>query len=155
MTATVSTANSVLTRGFTFLPIYLLGFAQGPVYAYLTFVSFHAVFIHANVRFRFGWLERLVVTPRFHHWHHSAEQEAVDRNFAVHLPWIDRLFGTFYCPGERWPERYGLGGAKVPAGYVGQMLWPFRPAGPNPSSEPEPFGSAQGKPRGPMPTNSR
>lgn len=116
----------ILTRGFTFLPIYLLGFAQGPVYAYLTFVSFHAVFIHANVRFRFGWLERVFVTPRFHHWHHSAEREAVDRNFAVHLPWIDRIFGTFYCPGERWPERYGLGDDKVPVGYLGQLVWPFR-----------------------------
>lgn len=122
----------VVTRGFTFLPIYLLGFAEGPVYAYLTFVSFHAVFIHANVRFRFGWLERLVVTPRFHHWHHSAEREAVDRNFAVHLPWIDRLFGTFHLPGDRWPARYGLADGAVPADYVGQLAWPFRrerPAG--------------------------
>ena len=119
----------VLTRGFTFLPIYLVGFSNGPVYAYLTFVSFHAVFIHGNVRFRFGPLERLFVTPRFHHWHHSAAAEAVDRNFAVHLPWIDRLFGTYHCPGERWPARYGLSEGRVPTGYLGQLVWPFRKAG--------------------------
>jgi hypothetical protein len=75
----------VITRGFTFVPIALLGFASSPVYAYLVFVSFHAVFIHANVRFGFGRIEHLIVTPRFHHWHHSAEDNARDKNFAVHL----------------------------------------------------------------------
>ena len=67
-------------------------------HAYLVFVSFHAVFIHANVRFRLTALEPFLVTPRFHHWHHAADPEARDRNFAVHLPWLDRLFGTRPLP---------------------------------------------------------
>jgi lathosterol oxidase len=62
-----------VTRGLTFVPLFVLGFAQGPVYFYLVFVSFHAIFIHANVRFDFGRLAWLIATPRFHHWHHSAE----------------------------------------------------------------------------------
>lgn len=115
----------VITRGFTFVPISLLGFADGPVYAYLVFVSFHAVFIHANVRFRFRRLEHFVVTPRFHHWHHSAEQEALDKNFAVHLPWIDRCFGTYYCPGDQWPDRYGLSHEPIRDGYWQHLKWPF------------------------------
>lgn len=116
----------VLTRGFTFVPIALLGFADGPVYAYLTFVSFHAVFIHANVRFRFGPLEQWIVTPRFHHWHHSAEPEALDKNFAVHLPWIDRLFGSYYAPADQWPSRYGLSDETIPDSYSRHLIWPFR-----------------------------
>lgn len=116
----------VLTRGFTFVPIHLLGFAQGPVYAYLLFVSFHAVFIHANVRFDFGPLERLIVTPRFHHWHHSAQPEAHDTNFAVHLPWLDKLFGTYHFPAERWPERYGLHEEVLPDGWWSHLTYPFR-----------------------------
>jgi lathosterol oxidase len=116
----------VLTRGFTFVPIALLGFADGPVYAYLVFVSFHAVFIHANVRFRFGRLEHWVVTPRFHHWHHSAQPEALDKNFAVHLPWIDRLFGTYHLPDDRWPAQYGLSHDRIPDGYWSHIIWPFR-----------------------------
>jgi sterol desaturase/sphingolipid hydroxylase (fatty acid hydroxylase superfamily) len=116
----------VLTRGFTFVPIALLGFADGPVYAYLVFVSFHAVFIHANVRFRFGPLERWVVTPRFHHWHHSAQPEALDKNFAVHLPWIDRLFGTYHLPPGQWPDQYGLGEGRIPDDYWSHVTWPFR-----------------------------
>ncbi len=116
----------VLTRGFTFIPIHLLGFAQGPVYAYLVFVSFHAVFIHANLRWSFGPLERFVVTPRYHHWHHSAQEEALDKNFAVHLPWIDRLFGTHHLPRDRWPDQYGLHGEQMPEGWWSQVTWPFR-----------------------------
>jgi lathosterol oxidase len=119
----------VATRGFTFLPIWLLGFAPGPTLAYLAFVSIHAVFIHANVRWRFGALERFVVTPHFHHWHHAAEAAAIDRNFALHFPWIDRLFGTFHAPAERWPGEYGVAGdgpERMPESWLGQVAFPFR-----------------------------
>ena len=115
-----------VTRGLSFVPLYVLGFSAPAVYAYLVFVSFHAVFIHANVRFRFRAIEWLVVTPRFHHWHHAAALEAVDRNFAVHLPIIDRLFGTCYFPAGRWPAAYGLAGAPVPDGWLRQLVWPLR-----------------------------
>jgi sterol desaturase/sphingolipid hydroxylase (fatty acid hydroxylase superfamily) len=116
----------VVTRGLSFVPLYLLGFSPVALYAYLVFVAFHAVFIHANVRFRFGSLEWLVVTPRFHHWHHAAAAEAVDKNFAVHLPVIDRLLGTAYFPAGRWPAAYGLAGEPVPDGWLRQLLCPFR-----------------------------
>ena len=90
------------TRGLVLVPIVLLGFAPAALYAYLVFVSFHAVFIHANVRFRFGWLDHVLTTPRGHHWHHA--QAPVDKNFAVHLPVLDRLFGTQHLPGDAWPD---------------------------------------------------
>ena len=115
----------VVTRGLSFVPLYVLGFAPAAVYAYLVFVSFHAVFIHANVRFRFRALDGLLVTPRYHHWHHAAHAEAVDRNFAVHLPVIDRLFGTAYLPADRWPEVYGIAGNPVPEHYAAQLTYPF------------------------------
>ncbi len=90
-------------------------------------MSFQAVLIHANVRFRFGWLRHVLATPEFHHWHHAAEPEAVDRNFAVHLPVLDRIFGTAHMPG-RWPREYGIAGNPVPEGWGAQLVYPFRPA---------------------------
>ena len=117
----------VLTRGLSFIPLYVLGFSPPAVYAYLMFVSFHAVFIHANVRWRLRPLEWLVVTPRFHHWHHAAAPEAVDRNFAIHLPIIDRLFGTAHFPPGRWPDAYGLAGPSLADGWFRQLAAPFRP----------------------------
>ncbi len=115
----------VVTRAFSFAPLFLMGFSEQALLAYLFFVSFHAVFIHANVRFRLRPLRWLVVTPLFHHWHHGAEPEAVDVNFAVHLPWIDRLFGSAYLP-ERWPACYGIPGDPVPEGFGRQLIHPFR-----------------------------
>jgi sterol desaturase/sphingolipid hydroxylase (fatty acid hydroxylase superfamily) len=97
----------VVTRLFGFLPVFLLGFAAPAVYAYLIFVSFHAVYIHANVSHRWPVVRGVLTTPEFHHWHHAAEAEAVDKNFAVLLSCIDRMFGTAYLP-DRWPRRYGL-----------------------------------------------
>ena len=117
----------VVTRGLSFVPLYVLGFAPPAVYAYLVFVSFLAVFIHANVRLNLSMLDWVLVTPRFHHWHHAAHPEAVDKNFAVHLPWIDRLFGTAYLPSGRWPEAYGIAGHPVPEGYWRQLAWPLLP----------------------------
>jgi sterol desaturase/sphingolipid hydroxylase (fatty acid hydroxylase superfamily) len=46
--------DAVTTRALVLVPLQLLGFAESALYAYLVFVSFHAVFIHANVRFSFG-----------------------------------------------------------------------------------------------------
>jgi sterol desaturase/sphingolipid hydroxylase (fatty acid hydroxylase superfamily) len=115
-----------VTRGLTYVPIYLLGFADGPLFAYLVVVSVQATFIHANVRFAFGPLRYLVATPQFHHWHHAAEAEAIDKNFAVHLPIIDMVFGTAHLP-DRWPSAYGIGGGEQPPrGYFSQLWWPFR-----------------------------
>ncbi len=118
----------VVTRGLSFVPLYVLGFESGAVYAYLVFVSFHPVFIHANVRFRFRALDWILVTPRFHHWHHAAHVEAVNRNFAVHLPMIDRVFGTAYLPDGRWPDVYGIAGNPVPEGYLSQLVYPLQRA---------------------------
>lgn len=116
----------VVTRAIVVFPLFALGFDQRAVAAYLVFVSFHAVFIHANVRFDLRRFEPWIVTPRFHHWHHAKDHAAIDKNFAVHLPWIDRIFGTAYEPAGRWPTQYGIEGDPVPPDLVPQTAWPFR-----------------------------
>jgi sterol desaturase/sphingolipid hydroxylase (fatty acid hydroxylase superfamily) len=64
--------------------------------------------------------------PRFHHWHHTSQKEGIDKNFAIHFPWIDKIFGTYYFP-EHWPERYGLDKEEIAPGFVGQTIDPFLP----------------------------
>jgi sterol desaturase/sphingolipid hydroxylase (fatty acid hydroxylase superfamily) len=66
----------------------------------------------------------VIGTPQYHHWHHAVEP--IDKNFAIHLPIIDRLFGTLYLPKDEWPERYGIEGRPVPEGWGKQLLWPLR-----------------------------
>ena len=116
----------ILMRSFTTLPMYVMGFAEAPLYAYVFFVYLLSVFIHANIRIPFGFLQYIIATPRFHHWHHGVEEEAIDKNFAIHFPVIDMVFGTFHMPGNRWPEGYGIGGHPVPKGFWKQLLYPFK-----------------------------
>ncbi len=87
--------------------------------------SLWSYFIHANVRWRLGPLEQLIASPAFHHWHHTRDDHR-DHNYASMLPFVDRLFGTFYLPRE-WPAAYGTDTA-VPPELTEQLLSPFFPA---------------------------
>jgi sterol desaturase/sphingolipid hydroxylase (fatty acid hydroxylase superfamily) len=115
--------DDTLVRGFVLVPL-MLGFSQNIIVAYLVFVTLHATWTHCNFRPNAKWLERYLVMPRYHHWHHSSQKEAIDKNFAIHFPWIDRLFGTHYLPSE-WPTRYGLNGEEIPSGFIRQTYEPF------------------------------
>jgi lathosterol oxidase len=114
-------AEIVIVRAFVLVPLTLLGFTQTAILGYVTFASFHAVFIHANFGPSLRWLEPLLMTPRLHHLHHAVDPDAIDKNFAVHLPIIDRVFGTLFAPEGRWPIRTGVVGFRAPEGYWGQQ----------------------------------
>ena len=109
--------------------IYVLGFSKEVMDTYIIIVGFHAVFNHANVRlplvFSRAPLKYFVVTPDFHHWHHSSEQVALDRNYAAHFAFIDYLFGTAVKSDQRFPEKYGVLGDYMPDGFLKQQAFPF------------------------------
>jgi sterol desaturase/sphingolipid hydroxylase (fatty acid hydroxylase superfamily) len=116
----------IATRGLTYVPIFVLGFSQPALMVYVFIVAVQATFIHANVKWTFRRWQRVVATPAFHHWHHSAEPQSIDKNFAVHTPAWDLLFGTYYLP-DRWPSAYGLvHGPRVPSRWITQLLHPLR-----------------------------
>ncbi len=115
----------VLMRAFTSLPLLTLGFSPSAMQAYVAIVYVLSALVHANLRGDFDQLGAWIVTPRFHHWHHGLEAEAIDVNFAIHFPWLDRLFGTYHMPPGRWPEAYGVP-EQVPQGFWPQFAYPFR-----------------------------
>ena len=115
----------VFLRAATVIPMFVLGFSNDAMNAYIFVVYLYSTFVHANLGCRFTWIEKLFVTPRFHHWHHGIEKEAIDVNFAIHFPFFDKIFGTHYMPPERWPSAYGISGHPVPKGYVEQFKYPF------------------------------
>jgi sterol desaturase/sphingolipid hydroxylase (fatty acid hydroxylase superfamily) len=127
----------VFVRLCGFVPMYALGLAQPMRGKTLDLVpllimlvgTVWGFFIHANLRWRFGWLALLISTPAFHHWHHTND-EHINRNYASMLPWMDKLFGTWYLP-RQWPVKYGIG-SPVP-GLAGQLLLPFLPEDSQPS----------------------
>lgn len=115
--------DDTLVRGFILVPL-MLGFSQAIIFAYLIFVTLHATWTHCNFSPSAKWLEEFLVMPRYHHWHHTSQKEGIDKNFAIHFPWIDRIFGTYYYP-EDWPERYGLDGEEISPSFLGQTMEPF------------------------------
>lgn len=114
----------VMLRGITSLPMFTLGFEPSVMQAYVGFVYVYSSLLHANLKGDFTTLGHWIATPRFHHWHHGLEQEAVDVNFAIHFPLLDKLFGTFYLPEKHWPQNYGVP-EDVPNGYIAQLKYPF------------------------------
>jgi sterol desaturase/sphingolipid hydroxylase (fatty acid hydroxylase superfamily) len=117
--------ETLITRTLVLGPIFLLGFSKEVIDAYIIVVGFQAVFNHANVSVRLGPLRYLIVTPNFHHWHHSQDAEALDRNYAAHCAFLDHLFGTAVNSPKVWPERYGVLGDYVPKGFLRQLVFPF------------------------------
>jgi sterol desaturase/sphingolipid hydroxylase (fatty acid hydroxylase superfamily) len=113
-------------RAVTATPMFALGFDPSALQAYILLVYVDSSFIHANIGTSFGFLEKIFVSPRFHHWHHGIDEEAIDVNFALHFTFLDRLFGTYHLPEGRWPKGYGIGGHPVPNGYWNQFLYPFQ-----------------------------
>jgi sterol desaturase/sphingolipid hydroxylase (fatty acid hydroxylase superfamily) len=105
----------IFTRLCGYVPMYVLGLAQPMAGAQLDVAplivivlgTFWGYFIHANLRWRFGWFEYLVSTPHFHHWHHNARPESINKNYSALLPGVDAMFGTLYLPAKTWPEQYG------------------------------------------------
>ena len=118
----------IFTRICVVGPLFVLGFSEGVMNAYIIIVGFQAVFNHANVHLPWGPLKYVIVTPDFHHWHHSQDDEAIDRNYAAHYAFLDYLFGTAVKvpKGKPFPARYGVVGDYMPDGFVSQQMFPFR-----------------------------
>ncbi len=115
----------IFTRIMVLAPIFVLGFSQRVIDLYVIIVGFQAVFNHANVNVRLGWLRYLIVTPNFHHWHHSRDTEAIDKNYAAHFAFLDHLFGTAVTAEQKWPKDYGVVGDYMPLGFLKQQAFPF------------------------------
>jgi sterol desaturase/sphingolipid hydroxylase (fatty acid hydroxylase superfamily) len=123
----------VFTRLCGLVLLYAVGLAQPAASGHLDTVTLLILlvgtmwgfFIHANLRWRFGWLSVLVSTPAFHHWHHTND-EHVDKNYASMLPIMDILFGSWYMPRKQWPPKYGINAPMAP-GLVGELVQPFLP----------------------------
>ncbi|MGK0271544.1 MAG: sterol desaturase/sphingolipid hydroxylase (fatty acid hydroxylase superfamily) [Cocleimonas sp.] len=113
-------------RAMVMIPLYLLGANETALNIYVVFAALQAILIHTNLSVPFGPLKYIIVTPQFHHWHHSSEKPAIDTNYSAHTVLFDKLFGTYHLPGENWPAEYGTT-KRLPRTVIGQLLHPFLP----------------------------
>jgi len=118
--------DQILTKGLSLLPVYALGFSTPATLLFVVLYHWQSLLIHSNVRIGFGPLRWILASPPFHHWHHANCPEALDKNFAGQLAFLDLLFGTLHMPPGRMPARYGTEDP-VPRSYLGQIAYPFLP----------------------------
>jgi sterol desaturase/sphingolipid hydroxylase (fatty acid hydroxylase superfamily) len=124
----VHPVNDALGSAVVATPLLLLGFSPATLGAYLPFLTLYAIVLHANVGWDFGPLRYLIASPAYHRWHHSAEPEAINKNFSGLFPFVDWAFGTLYFPRDRQPVNFGVAGEAPPATFLPQLIYPFRPS---------------------------
>ena len=117
--------NHVITATINIVVVQLL-FGQA-VTAYSSIARrFYNLFIHANIRLDYGPLGYLLVSPRFHHWHHAVDAQARDKNFSTFFSLTDLVFGTFHLPRDKsYPQAVGEP-EHMPERFGAQFLYPFR-----------------------------
>jgi sterol desaturase/sphingolipid hydroxylase (fatty acid hydroxylase superfamily) len=126
-TGRVHPVNEAMNYLVAVLPFALIGFPVHSIVVLTTpLVILFAVGAHTQWDISFGPLSTILVSPRFHHWHHTHSDEGGNKNFANVFSLWDRLFGTYYLPAGRSPEKYGLDVDDVPETYLGQLLYPWR-----------------------------
>jgi sterol desaturase/sphingolipid hydroxylase (fatty acid hydroxylase superfamily)/F0F1-type ATP synthase assembly protein I len=113
------------TRAMAFVPLYVLGFPPAVFNIYIVFIAIHAVLIHSNTRINFGFIKYIFATPQYHHWHHCEDPKYYGKNFATVFPFLDMIFGTYYLPGNVWPEGTGVHESQFPKGFIKQTIYPF------------------------------
>ena len=104
----------MVTRVATLAPLVALRFSPAAIAVMLAMFGWQSYLVHANVRVTYGPLRWVLVSPEFHHWHHSSDPAHHDRNFAGQCPIVDWLFGTLHMPAGQWPVAYGLAPDAVP-----------------------------------------
>ena len=104
----------------------LMGFSPSSITVMSFFNTVYSYMVHANLNWTFGPLRYVFASPVFHRWHHTTQKEGLDKNFAPTFPFLDVMFGTFYMPKGKLPERYGIEGVDIPDSFIGQLLWPFK-----------------------------
>jgi len=104
----------------------LIGFSPASMIIMSGFNNIYSAMVHANLNWTFGKYKYLFASPVFHRWHHTTQKEGLDKNFAPTFPLLDVMFGTFYMPDDKLPEKYGVLGDKIPESFIGQILWPFQ-----------------------------
>ncbi len=118
--------NEVGMKLLQVTPLIVMGFDFSAIAVAAPVLTLYAILLHANVPWGFGPVRYVFATPVFHRWHHTTEEEGQDKNFSGGFVWPDMLFGTFYMPRGRQPERFGILRERVPRSFAGQLAWGFR-----------------------------
>lgn len=116
--------NLFLSSICTSAIVFWMGFSPVVFVILSPFNIIFSAMVHANLNWTFGPLRYVIASPVFHRWHHTSPEEGGNKNFAPTFPFIDLMFGTFYMPDGKMPEKFGVTDP-VPSDFFGQLKYPF------------------------------
>lgn len=118
--------SALVLAGPSLVVLLLVGATPIAVAAWLSFMSIHLAFQHANLDYRLGPLRYCLAVAEMHRFHHKREFEDSQVNFGeVFLIW-DHIFGSFHdASRDLRSDEVGMREA-MPDGYLGQLIWPLR-----------------------------
>ena len=90
----------------------LLGFPEEAILANNLVRHYYGYLIHADLPWQYGPLSYVMGSPVMHRWHHAADVEAYNTNYATVFSVFDRAFGTYRVPGP----------CNVPLGWMTQWV---------------------------------
>jgi sterol desaturase/sphingolipid hydroxylase (fatty acid hydroxylase superfamily) len=125
-TARFHPLNNLLAFTLADVVVLLIGFTPAALLMLMPFNLIYSAMTHANLNWTFGPLRHVFASPVFHRWHHTTEEEGLDKNFASTFPILDVMFGTFYMPPGKLPRQFGNGDANFPDDFWGQLIHPFQ-----------------------------
>ena len=121
----IHVVEQFITNVVLYVPLLMLGVPPKAWIGVVFAQAFFEAIQHSELDWRFGRLYRVLVSPVFHAFHHSAERRHYDRNFGKILSVWDFVFLTAVSSEPR-PLRFGVNGLRIPESLVQQFLTPFR-----------------------------
>jgi sterol desaturase/sphingolipid hydroxylase (fatty acid hydroxylase superfamily) len=103
----------------------LLGHPESTPFLVLAWIITNGIFMHWNVPFRFGVLEKLAITPAYHRIHHSIEAPHFDKNFGVFTQLWDWVFKTRFLPAQGVFPQTGLTDLPQRNAWALLLPWPI------------------------------
>jgi hypothetical protein len=86
----------------------LIGFPAPMISILLLIHGLYPFFIHTQALGKWGWFEKILVTPTHHAIHHASNPGYLDKNYGDVLIVWDKLFGTFARENKEVKIVYGL-----------------------------------------------
>ncbi len=102
------TVFQALVRSLFWCVLPFIGFPAVMISTLLLIHGLYPFFIHTQALGKWGWFEKILVTPTHHGIHHASNPEYLDKNYGDVLIIWDKLFGTFARERKDVQIVYGL-----------------------------------------------
>lgn len=115
----------ILLMIFDMAVLLWIGFPADSILYAAFVVNLASNFTHFNTDLKWkGLMKYILASPHFHRWHHALDRKATDSNMCFVFPFIDLIFGTYYCPDEK-PEEFGIFHKDMPDFFFAKWLYAF------------------------------